>query len=296
MTPVRLEPAALRSRVKHTSTALPQPSTNPTKSNPWYNDDCKEAIKQRKQALSKFKRSPNTNNFNDIKVFRAKASTTIKISKRKSWRSYVSKINHKTPIKKVWDMIRKISGKNKSPSYTHLNMVGTDSKVTSKTDIADTLGETFSHNSSSFNCSESFRKIKTKQEKVKLNFKSQNNEIYNKDLDELVEAIPDEIHYQMLKHLPDTSLETLLNIFNYIWTTGKFPDDWQYATIIPISKPGKDPAEPNNYRPIALTSCPCETLERMINKRITWFLESNNHISWFQSGFRSDRSTTDNLV
>ena len=44
--------------------------------------------------------------------------------------------------------------------------------------------------------------------------KSQNNEIYNKDfnLDELVEAIqlsndsakgPDEIHYQMLKHLPD---------------------------------------------------------------------------------------------
>ena len=51
---------------------IPQSSTNPTKSNPWYNDDCKEAIKQRKQALSKFKRSPNTNNFNDIKVFRAK--------------------------------------------------------------------------------------------------------------------------------------------------------------------------------------------------------------------------------
>ena len=286
---------------------IPQTSTNPTKSNPWYNDDCKEAIKQRKQALSKFKRSPNTNNFNDIKVFRAKARRTIKLSKRKSWRSYVSKINHKTPIKKVWDMIRKISGKNKSPSYTHLNMVGTDSKATSKTDIADTLGETFCHNSSSFNYSESFRKIKTEQEKVKLNFKSQNNEIYNKDfnLDELVEAIqlshdsatgPDEIHYQMLKHLPDTSLETLLNIFNYIWTTGKFPEDWTLATIIPIPKPGKDPAEPNNYRPIALTSCLCKTLERMINKRLTWFLESNNHISRFQSGFRSDRSTTDNLV
>ena len=87
--------------------------------------------------------------------------------------------------------------------------------------IADTLGETFCHNSSSFNYSESFRKIKTEQEKFKLNFKSQNNEIYNKDFnfDELVEAIqlshdsatgPDEIHYQMLKHLQDTSLETLL--------------------------------------------------------------------------------------
>ena len=34
----------------------------------------------------------------------------------------------------------------------------------------------------------------------------------------------------------------------------------------------------------------------MINERLTWFLEYNNHISRFQSGFRSDRSTTDNLV
>ena len=46
-------------------------------------------------------------------------------------------------------------------------------------------------------------------------------------------------------------------------------------TIIPIPKPGKDPAEPNNYRPIALTSCLCKALERMINKRLTWFLESD---------------------
>ena len=69
--------------------------------------------------------------------------------------------------------------------------------------------------------------------------------------------------------LPENSLKTLLNIFNYIWTTGKFPEDWQYATIIPIPKPGKDPAEPYNYIPIALTSCLCKTLGRMINKRLT---------------------------
>ena len=80
--------------------------------------------------------------------------------------------------------------------------------------------------------------------------------------------------------------------------SGKFPADWQYATIIPtyIPKPFKGPAEPNNNKPIALTSCLCKTLERMNNKRLTRFLESNNHISRFQSRFRSDRSTTDNLV
>ena len=107
---------------------------------------------------------------------------------------------------------------------------------------------------------------------------------------------PDDIHYQMLKHLPETALDTLLHIFNGIWTTGVFPESWRLATVIPIPKPGKDHAEPTNYRPIALTSCLCKTLERMINKRLVWYLESNNIITKFYSGFRAERSTNDNLV
>ena len=100
----------------------------------------------------------------------------------------------------------------------------------------------------------------------------------------------------MLKHLPETALVTLLHIFNGIWTTGVFPESWRLAAIIPFQKPGKDHAEPTNYRPIALTSCLCKTLERMINKRLVWYLESNKHITKFQSGFRAERSTNDNLV
>ena len=100
---------------------IPKTSTNPKKSNPWYNDDCKEAIKERKQALSKFCKFPTSDNLNHYRIFRAKARRTIKSTKRKSWRTYVSNLNYKTPIKKVWDMVRKISGKSKSASYHHLN-------------------------------------------------------------------------------------------------------------------------------------------------------------------------------
>ena len=100
----------------------------------------------------------------------------------------------------------------------------------------------------------------------------------------------------MLKHLPPKSLQALLDIFNDMWETGTFPESWELATVIPIPKPGKDHAEPNSYRPIALTSCLCKTLERMINARLVWYLESNNLISPVQSGFRSERSTNDNLV
>ena len=68
---------------------------------------------------------------------------------------------------------------------------------------------------------------------------------------------------------------------------------WKQAAVIPIPKPGKDNTDPSNYRPIALTSCLCKTLERMINTRLIWFLESNGLITNFQCGFRSKRSTVD---
>ena len=147
---------------------IPKTSTNPKKSKPWSNDDCKEAIKQRKQAISKFCKNPSKEKLNDIKVFRAKARRTIRASKRKSWKSYVSKINHRTPIKKVWDMIRKISGKFKSPNYTHLN-IDNEEKDTTKKEVAEILGNTFMKNSSSRNYSKKKSKLlKKNKEKDKL--------------------------------------------------------------------------------------------------------------------------------
>ena len=173
-----------------------------------------------------------------------------------------------------------------------------------KKDIADTYA--FSKNSGITNYPEEFQSYQRHQEKIKLNFKSSNNEEYNQpfNLDELKDAIckshdtasgPDEIHYQMLKHLPPKSLQTLLDIFNNIWETGEFPESWELATIVPNPKPGKDHAEPTNYRPIALTSCICKTLERMINTRLVLYLEFNNILSPVQSCFRSERCTNDNL-
>src|SRR5208282_2821711 len=107
---------------------------------------------------------------------------------------------------------------------------------------------------------------------------------------------PDNIHYQMLKHLPESALDTLLNIFNDIWITGNFPSSWSAATIIPIPKPGKNATSSDNYRPIALTSCVCKTFERMINERLVWYLENKKLLTEFQSGFRKQRSTTDQLL
>ena len=107
---------------------------------------------------------------------------------------------------------------------------------------------------------------------------------------------PDEIHYEFLKQLPRRSLDYLLAALNEIWESSKFPDSWRVATIIPIPKPGKNSLYLSNYRPIALTSCLCKTMEHMVNKRLVWFIESNNLYTNSQCGFRSQRSTMDHVV
>jgi len=54
-------------------------------------------------------------------------------------------------------------------------------------------------------------------------------------MDELLDSLakssdsavgPDDIHYQMLKHLPSDALQSLLNTLNNIWLTGNFPPSW----------------------------------------------------------------------
>ena len=108
-------------------------------------------------------------------------------------------------------MISKINGTNSSLNIGHLK-VG-DDVITSKADITDALADTFAEKSSSSNYSAAFQKFQSTKEKTKLNFKSNNNEHYNKDftMKELKTALKkchetavgcDDIHYQFLKHLP----------------------------------------------------------------------------------------------
>jgi hypothetical protein len=91
--------------------------------------------------------------------------------------------------------------------------------------------------------------------------KSKNLEEYNCpfSLDELRKSLdkahdtacgPDDIHYQLLKHLPESALQVLLDLMNDIWETGDLPSIWKLANVIPIPKPDKDHSEPSNYRPI----------------------------------------------
>ncbi|GFS06024.1 RNA-directed DNA polymerase from mobile element jockey [Elysia marginata] len=97
-------------------------------------------------------------------------------------------------------------------------------------------------------------------------------------------------------HLGPHALSTLLDLFNNSWRMGCVPEVWKEAHIIPIHKKGKSKTDPISYRPISLISCVGKLLEKIINKRLMYHLETNGIISPTQSGFRKNKTTEDQLT
>ena len=106
----------------------------------------------------------------------------------------------------------------------------------------------------------------------------------------------DGIHYAMLRNLPPDATLSLLHLFNRVYSERVFPSSWSKSVVVALHKVGQDKLLPASYRPISLTSCVCKVMEKMVNRRLVWFLESNNLLAKEQCGFRQSRSTTDHLV
>lgn len=81
-----------------------------------------------------------------------------------------------------------------------------------------------------------------------------------------------------------------------IWYEGEVPRQWKRAITLPFQKSGKVPGNPENYRPIALTSHLCKWMEKMTVQRSTSFREKKGIINSHQCGFRKGRSITDAMV
>ncbi|GBM24297.1 putative RNA-directed DNA polymerase from transposon X-element, partial [Araneus ventricosus] len=205
----------------------------------------------------------------------------------------------------MWHNVRRACGIYPEKCISCLRKNGQE--VRNISDMVDVLAEAFASICSASNYTELFLTHKNRTERIKMRFQTTKHLSYNTDLTifELHTALsvlkhtspgPDEVTYCMLQHLSEHSLLNILYMFNRIWKEHVFPDCWKHAFIIPVPKPGKDPQDPLNYRPIALTNCMCKLFERIVNVRLVHILEKNEYISPFQSGIRKSRSTIDNLI
>ena len=94
-----------------------------------------------------------------------------------------------------------------------------------------------------------------------------------------------------MKQLPEEAIDTYKNILTHTFSMGYFPQKFKEAKIILIPKPNKKGTDPRDYRPISLLEVPGKIYEKILNKRLRHYLESNNMFPHTQHGFRTKRGT-----
>ena len=86
---------------------------------PWWNAECAKATALRRRAKRRMEKVKSRGNINEYKRLNAIAIRTHKEHFRNFWSKYLSTINHNTPIKEVWNMVKRMKG-NLRPRNTPL--------------------------------------------------------------------------------------------------------------------------------------------------------------------------------
>ena len=79
-------------------------------------------------------------------------------------------------------------------------------------------------------------------------------------------------------------------LFNRSIESGIFPRSWSKGTVTVIPKNG-NPSDPSNWRPITQTPIFAKVFEKLVHKRIIYYIDEHEILSTYQYGFRPRRST-----
>ena len=104
-----------------------------------------------------------------------------------------------------------------------------------------------------------------------------------------VNVIPAEV-FHILK---DDAVKVLHSIFQQIWKTQQWPQDWKMSVFIPVPKKG-NAKECSNYCTTALISHASKVMLKILQARLQQYM--NSELSDVQAGFRKGRGTRDQIA
>jgi hypothetical protein len=230
------------------------------------------------------------------------------MAKRSFKYSYLKSINEHSTLSQVWNKVKFLKTNRYKETPIILQLENVKHTLQEPVEVANELAYQFAKTSSILFHKEPFVYHMVEKEFLNLNFETDSQYLYNQpfSMRELELAISqikkntspgqDMLIYPFFQHLVEENKKIILKFFNLIWQSGGFPEDWKISLLVPILKPGKLHTDPSSYRPIALTSCLCKLMERMVLQRLLLYLQEHNVLSPNQSGFRKNFSTSDSLL
>ena len=278
----------------------------------WWDETCQEAKEEVKFRSFVLYKNLTQENLVNLRKAEMAYTKTISVAKLRDWEKTLSEevIDYRDS-KVLWRKIKRIR-QGRKPTKRPLIVIdkhGNKHRVVDEKQKADLLAETIAGKSRNEKLDEKDLEFRENFERTYVDPAPNNNLDFNQPITrgELEQAIKDvrdknkaagadKVTYRMIEKLPDSFKVVVLEHFNACFRRGVMPDKWKKAQVFTLLKEGKDPTNPDSYRPISLTPHMGKLFEKIIKARLERHLEVNNVIPSCQSGFRHSRSTTDNLV
>ena len=100
------------------------------------------------------------------------------------------------------------------------------------------------------------------------------------------------MEFELFQILKDDAVKVLYSIWQQIWKTQQWPQDWKRSVVIPIPKKG-NAKKCSNYCTIALISHASKVMLKILQARLQQSV--NCELSDVQAGFRKGRGTIDQI-
>ena len=269
-------------------------------SNPWYDEECKNARKTA-NSYAKLNNLSNAAHNEQYKVLYKNYKSTIQRKKREHLKANRDKLDqlHHTNQTECWKMWNKLTNHNnkshEQPSIQVFHEYFKNQAQPPPCDYFDTENmDEINSFVSIMNCSqynnpapESMSedicdKTITENEVVLHMTKLKNNKAAG------VDGIPGEFY----KYVTDELVTPFCAIFNYIFDSGDYPSQWAEGLINALHKKG-DCSNPDNYRKITITVTMAKIFDSILNARLYFKNDAMSLDDPFQFGFTPTRRTTD---
>jgi len=272
------------------------------KSRPWYNADCSRAEALKQEAYSAWaearaRKSPNTRKLK--RAFNL-AAKYCKRTLRRARFDHISRIGAKLASyppgsKAFWSLAKAVESNFNQPSLPPL-LKPDGSLAHAAKEKANLFASLFAANSR-LDTTGKIPPVSLRTDCTMAEVRIHQKEILKilRSLDVNKASGPDGIPAIVLRRCAPELSPPLTRLYRLSLETGIVPKSWKLAHVQPVPKKGSR-ADPNNYRPIAITSILCKVMERALNNKLLAHLESNDLLSDHQYGFRRGRSTGDLLV
>ena len=263
---------------------------------PWISDDLINEIKHKDFLLKRAKKTKSQFDWLEARLARNTCLRHIRLAKSDLIKNEIDVNKHDS--RKFWQNIKTIIPDSKT-SLNHFNLNDEEGNQIPDIQTSDFINSFFASIGPKLarNFDEEWAYHGEPTEDIMPDFEIEIDDIvkYVKEISEYkasaVTNIPSKILKLVFLHTP----AKLKKIFDNSILFGKIPQAWKHATIIPLRKEGNS-KDVNNLRPVSLLSLPGKILEKLIQNKLSHFLETNQILDGKQGGFRPKHSTTDTAV